>query len=173
MKIVLIGYMGSGKSRVGKMLSEKLQYLFKDLDEVVESSEENTIQDIFSLKGEIYFRKKEASILDNLLKLDEDIVLATGGGTPCYGTTMTDLNALEEVITIYLKTSLDTLTQRLFVEKNNRPLISHLQTTEELNDFIRKHLFERSYFYNQATMVIDTENAEAEDVVERIVLQLF
>lgn len=173
MKIVLIGYMGSGKSLIGKGLSEKLQYQFKDLDLEIESSEENTINNIFSSKGEIYFRKKEAAVLSNILQLKENIILATGGGTPCYGNVMETLNTADNVITIYLRTSLPILTKRLFLEKEHRPLISHLRTTESLNDFIRKHLFERSFYYNQADISISTDEGEVDKMVRDIIAQLF
>ena len=83
MKIVLIGYMGSGKSAVGKQLASKLQILFKDLDNEIEILEGNSISQIFSDKGEIYFRKKEREILTDILTTEKNLVLATGGGTPC------------------------------------------------------------------------------------------
>lgn len=173
MKLVLIGYMGSGKSTVGKQLATKLKYQFIDLDEQIELEESKTIPELFSEKGEIYFRRKENQILNNLVHSKQNLVLATGGGTPCYGDIMSFLSSEEKVLTIYLKTSLDILTSRLLLEKNERPLISHIEDETALKDFIRKHLFERSYYYNQAKMRIDIDELSVDEIVTEIVAQLF
>ena len=173
MKLVLIGYMGSGKSSVAGSLAEALTYRKVDLDSEIETAEKTTISDIFQSKGEIYFRRKEAEILNSLVSTNEKLVIAAGGGTPCYGTVMDDLQQNEEVVTIYLKNSLDTLTDRLFEERDTRPLIAHLQDKESLNDFIRKHLFERSYYYNQAQLTIECDGQSLNEIVEKILLQLF
>jgi len=173
MKLVLLGYMGSGKSSVGKLLSEALQYKFTDLDHYIEMSEGMTISQLFKEKGEIYFRRNEATAMTKIISEEKKIVIATGGGTPCYGTVMDDLLANDEVVTIYLKNSLETLTERLFTEKSERPLITHLKTEVELNDFIRKHLFERSYYYNRASIVLACDGLSPETIVEQLVLKLF
>ncbi|WP_339697293.1 shikimate kinase [uncultured Marixanthomonas sp.] len=172
MKIVLIGYMGSGKSTIGKALSKKLSYTFKDLDSEIEKVEEKKITAIFSEKGEIYFRKKENEVLRNLLSKKNKLVLSTGGGTPCYGTIMDYLTETDNVVPIYLKASLDVLTERLYAEKEKRPLISHLESKENLQDFIRKHLFERSFVYNKAALVISVDDKDVSEVVEEIILKL-
>ncbi len=173
MKIVLIGYMGSGKSVIGKAISDKLKYLFKDLDSEIEKNEKKNIAAIFSEKGEIYFRKQENAVLRSLLSKKDNMVVATGGGTPCYGTIMEYLTETENVVTVYLKASLVTLTERLFSEKEKRPLISHLDTKESLQDFIRKHLFERSYIYNQADIIVSVDEKKVDEIVEELVLKLF
>jgi len=169
MKIVLIGYMGSGKSAVGKQLASELKISFKDLDQEIEISEGKTIPQIFSKKGEIYFRKIERNILKTILDSENNIVLATGGGTPCYSDVMNLLISDEKVITIYLMTSLNTLTNRIFHEKLDRPLISHIKTKEELKEFIAKHLFERSQFYNQALYKVKTDELTIKEVVYEII----
>tara|TARA_B100000809_G_C15138874_1_gene531975 strand:+ start:6337 stop:6861 length:525 start_codon:yes stop_codon:yes gene_type:complete len=168
MKIVLIGYMGSGKTTIGKQLSTSLNYKFIDLDQAVENEEQQLVSEIFSKKGEIYFRKKERKVLETIITKDLDIVLATGGGTPCFGDTMEFIKSSENTITIYLKSSNQELTQRLFNERLNRPLISHIESKEILNDFIRKHLFERSYFYNQSEFKITTDSLSITEVIEGI-----
>lgn len=173
MKLVLIGYMGSGKSSVGRQLATKLGYQFIDLDARIELEEFKTIPELFSEKGEIYFRRKENEVVKRIVNLDQDFVLSTGGGTPCYGDIMSFLYSEEKVLTIYLKTSLDILTSRLFLEKIERPLISHIEDEVSLKDFIRKHLFERSYYYNQAKMQINTDELSVEEIVNAIVIQLF
>ena len=168
MKIILIGYMGSGKTTIGKHLSEVLNYKFIDLDQVIEYDEQYTVSEIFSKKGELYFRKKERTILETILSSDSNIVLATGGGTPCFGNTMEFMKSTENTITIYLKSSNEELTKRLFNERLNRPLIAHIKSQELLNDFIRKHLFERSYFYNQSNIKLSIDNLTVAAVVEVI-----
>lgn len=173
MKIILIGYMGSGKSSVGKKLAEVLGISFKDLDVEIEKQEANSISNIFSEKGEIYFRILENKILKNLLSQPESFVLATGGGTPCYADSMASMVEREDVKTVYLKTPLEVLTARLFKEKANRPLLAHLQTEEEVNDYLRKHLFERVYYYNQSKFVIDNTSENIDETLEKIVLKLF
>ena len=165
--------MGSGKSSVANSLSKQLNLVSKDLDREIERIENKSITELFSERGEIYFRKKEAELLQTLLAEPSSMVLALGGGTPCYGTIMQDLNANDAVITVYLKLSLDALTERLFQEKEKRPLIAHLQTKELLNDFIRKHLFERSYYYNQASIIIDTDGKQIDEISRAILAQLF
>ena len=165
--------MGSGKSSVGKALAASIGYNFFDLDSQIEFIEEKSISKIFYEKGEIYFRKRENLILKELMTSETNVVLAAGGGTPCYGDSMDFLLRQEETITIYLKASLSFLTDRLFQEKLNRPLIAHIDTKEILMDFIRKHLFERSYYYNQASLKIDVENVSVAELVKKITMALF
>lgn len=165
--------MGSGKSLVGRRLSKVLQFDFMDLDAEIEASENAGIPEIFQDKGEIYFRRKEAEVLRNILSENKNLVLSTGGGTPCYGTVMKDLLAREDIVVVYLKNSLQALTRRLFPEKAQRPLIAHLESETLLNDFIRKHLFERSHYYNQAHLVLDCDGASPSEIIEKLILKLF
>lgn len=173
MKIVLIGYMGSGKSSVGKKLAAVLGIPFKDMDDEIEKQEGISIPKIFLEKGEIYFRKVEIEVLKNILSKSEGFVLATGGGTPCYADSMNFLLKQKDLVSVYLKTPIDVLTTRLFSEKENRPLLAHLKTEDNLNDFIRKHLFERGYFYNQAALTVENRGESVNETVEKIILKLF
>ncbi len=172
MKIVLIGYMGSGKSSIGKKLATVLKIPFMDIDLEIEKREGISISDIFYKKGEIYFRKLENSVLKELLSTQENFVLSTGGGTPCYGNSMDFILSKENVAAIYLKLGIETLSSRLYSEKNKRPLLSHLDSKEVLEDFVRKHLFERAYYYNQAHFVIENEDG-IDETVEKIISKLF
>ncbi len=172
MIVVLMGYMGSGKSTIGKNLATVLNYNFLDLDEYISSKENATISELFKTKGEIYFRKKEAFYLNDILSSKNNIVLALGGGTPCYGNNLNVLLNESKVCLFYLKLSLPILTERLFKEKENRPLISHLKKEEELLEFIGKHLFERTQYYNQATNIIVADNKSKKDIVEEILMSL-
>lgn len=159
--------MGSGKTGVGSLLSDKTKLPFLDLDAEISKSENRTIPEIFGSSGEIYFRNKESEVLQNLLTAGPGkFILSVGGGTPCYGKNLQLMKAAPGSVLVYLKTSLPELTRRLLLEKEQRPLISHLETEELLNDFIRKHLFERAYYYNQSDIVVETDNRVPDEVAE-------
>ncbi len=165
MKIVLLGYMASGKSTIGKILAEKMQISFIDLDAYIEEKEKMSVSDVFKEKGEIYFRKQEHVYLKELLDKKEDFVLSLGGGTPCYAGNMNVLLSYDDVTSIYLKTSIQTIMERLVNEKSQRPLVARLNE-DELAEFIAKHLFERSYYYNQATHKLVVDNKDVDETVE-------
>lgn len=173
MNIFLVGYMASGKSTVAKLLASKLMYSFIDLDAYIEVNEGMDIPTLFSKKGEIYFRKKEALYLRELATSKVNTVVALGGGTPCYGNNMEFLKSLDNAVTIYLKLSIPALTERLLKEKEARPMVSHLKSIEQLQEFIGKHLFERQLFYSQANIVLDTNGNSVQETVEKIVIALF
>ena len=173
MVIVLLGYMGSGKSTIGKILAKKLNYTFIDLDDYIVEKENLTVPEIFKQKGEIYFRKLETNYLKELLSLSNNVVLSLGGGTPCYSNNMDSILQTENVTSIYLKASIENLVNKLENEKAKRPLVAHLKTKEDVTEFIGKHLFERSYFYNQAELVLTTDMKKKKDIIEEIILNLF
>ena len=166
MKIVLLGYMGSGKSAIGSFLSEKLQIPFYDLDSEIEKIEQISIAKLFQTKGEIYFRKTENEVLKKILALEENFVLSLGGGTPCYYNNHELLNATG-ILSIYLKATTDTLVKRLMNEKNSRPLL-HNQEENALRDFINKHLFDRNFYYHQANKIITVDNKSIEKIANEI-----
>lgn len=172
MSIVLIGYMGCGKSTIGRKLAKIVNSEFIDLDDFIEKKENLTILQIFETKGEIYFRKKEHEYLKEILQRP-DIVLALGGGTPCYGSNMDAILNADGVHSIYLKSSIPNLVQKLTPEKEQRPLIAHLKTDEELTEFIGKHLFERSFYYNQSNQTVVTDGKSISVIAEEIVASLF
>ncbi len=172
MNIVLLGYMASGKSFIGKKLAETLKYDRIDLDDFIESQEKCSVKELFEQKGEIYFRKVEHLHLKTLLKNKQKTIISLGGGTPCYYDNMTLLTEDESIKTIYLKVAIPELVRRLKNEKSQRPLIAHIETDELLTEFIGKHLFERSSFYNEAEFVIDA-NADVSEIIEDILLKLF
>jgi shikimate kinase len=166
MKIILLGYMGSGKSTIATFLSEKLQLSCFDLDKCIEEKERMTITSLFKTKGEIYFRKMEHQVFKEMMQSSESFVLSLGGGTPCYANNHLYLNG-DGVVSIYLKTSIDQLSQRLISEKVDRPILAD-KKEEELKAFIAQHLFERSYFYNQATYAIQTDLKSPQEIVSEI-----
>ena len=158
--------MGSGKSTVGKRLATLKSYQFIDLDNYIETSEGINIRAIFETKGEIYFRRIEHRYLKEILGKEENLVLATGGGTPCYGSNMeVILQATSQ--TYYLKLSISTIVERLIGEKEERPLVKDIPD-DELPEFIAKHLFERSFFYNQSHHVITCDTKDPVVLAEEI-----
>ncbi len=164
MILFVIGYMGSGKSTVGRQLAEKLNMDFTDLDAFIENKAQKTISEVFAEKGEIYFRKLEREALLEQFKT-ENCVIAVGGGTPCYYDNMDLMN--QNGKTIYLRGGVGTLASRLISEKKNRPMISHLPD-DEIPEFIAKHLFERSGFYNKAQLIVDIEKLEVNELVKKL-----
>jgi len=173
MNIFLIGYMASGKTTVGTALAKKLNFRFVDLDHYIENKEDMMVSEIFSLKGEIYFRKLESKYLEELINSDIKTVVSLGGGTPCYGNNLQLILDADNTLSIYLKASLNELTKRLLKDKDKRPLIAHLNSEPELLEFVGKHLFERSNYYNQANKTVIVDKKSIEEVVEEIILTLF
>jgi len=172
MIITLLGYMGSGKSTIGVQLATVLEYEFIDLDNFIEEKEELNVKEIFNFKGEIYFRKLENACLKEIYALKNNVVLSLGGGTPCFSGNMELINSGNSK-SIYLRLLPKNLSSRLFLEKENRPLISHLKTENDLVEFIAIHLFERQNFYNQAANTIATDNLTVNETVESIVKVLY
>ena len=170
MKIVLVGYMGSGKSTIGRLLSKKLNINFIDLDDYIERQLEKSISTIFEEHGEIYFRKMEHNFVKELMSKKDSFILSTGGGTPCYSQNMEVINS-KSINVFYLKLSIAALVERLTLEKEHRPLIKNIETAE-MPEFIGKHLFERSYYYQQATNSISCDNKTPDQVVEEIIGRL-
>ncbi len=166
MTIVLLGYMGSGKSTVGKALAKQMNVPFVDLDAFIAEKEQSTIKDLFATKGEIYFRKKENLYLQQLLQEKSSKVIALGGGTPCYGNNM-DLILQHTKATFHLNASVNELYNRLKSEKQKRPLIDNLDD-ENLLEFIGKHLFERNSFYRKATYEVKVDGLSTEIIVAKI-----
>ena len=166
--IFLIGYMGSGKSVIGKKLSNSILYSFYDLDNFITTNEGITINEIFEQKKELYFRKIEREYLNELINKDEHKVISLGGGTPCYSDNMDLILNTSNSDSIYLNRSIDFLVKRLYNKISYRPLIAHLKSKEELKEFISKHLFERNQYYLRSKIILNTNNLELDDVVEEL-----
>jgi len=169
MKIILMGYMGSGKSTVAKQVAIGLNIPFIDLDDYIVEHENKSIAAIFKAEGEIYFRLQESAHLKQLLDQEQDLVLALGGGTPCYGKNIELIAKGSD--SFYLKASINTLFDRLVKEKEQRPLIASFDD-EQLKEFIAKHLFERRNFYEQAKHTIAIDGKAIEEIVEQIRIEL-
>lgn len=165
MKIVLLGYMASGKSAVGNILANKLAIQFIDLDNFIEENEQLSISEIFKIKGEIYFRKKEGEYLLELLNLKDDCIISLGGGTPCYGNNMEFIEKKSK--SFYLNASINTIFERLKDETTKRPLVATLGV-ENLKEYIAKHLFERTIFYERAHHTISVNEKNVFKIVNEI-----
>jgi len=166
--IFLIGYMGSGKSVIGKELSKRILYTFYDLDYFIEMNEKLSVNKIFDQKKELYFREIEKKYLKKLIDKDENKIISLGGGTPCYNNNMDLILNTSNSESIYLKRSVDLLVERLFENLSSRPLISHLKNRNELKEFVSKHLFERNQYYLRSKKILNTNNLELDDVVEEL-----
>ena len=166
--IFLIGYMGAGKSVIGKSLSKKINYEFYDLDDYIEMKEGKKVSDIFDQENEVYFRKIENKYLDQLSSKKEKKIISTGGGTPCFDNNLDIILNSTNSLSIYLKANVNTLVKRLKNSIVKRPLISHLKDDEDLRDFISKHLFERSFFYEKSDVKIITDDIEVNDTIKLI-----
>lgn len=165
MKIVLLGYMASGKSAVGKILAKKMNLQFIDLDDFIEGKEQLTISELFKTKGELYFRKVEGIYLQELLNLSENCIISLGGGTPCYGNNMDFIS--KNAISFYLKASINTIFERLKHETSQRPLVASIGLNN-LQEYIGKHLFERTVFYSKANFSVSVDNRNLEEIVQVI-----
>lgn len=159
--------MGSGKTTIGIQLARKLFLNFTDLDDFIEEKEQQSIKEIFKQKGEIYFRKIEHKYLKQFINENESYVLSLGGGTPCYAGNLDLILKDKKSLSFYLRGSIPTLFKRLSENKFKRPLISDL-SDDQLTEYIAKHLFERSLFYDKATHKISIDNKEIQEIVTEI-----
>jgi shikimate kinase len=162
-KIFLIGFMGSGKTHWGRMLSEKLQLPFFDLDAVIAHTEKKSISSIFVEKGEEYFRYKEKEVMEELVSDHEKFILSCGGGTPCFFNNILFMKKKGKVV--WLNTSIDILKKRLLKERMSRPLIRAIGDAE-LRSYIIRKLGERKMYYGQADFIVDEENTTLNALVE-------
>ena len=150
-RIIIIGYMGAGKTTVGKALSKELGIPFYDLDWYIESRMHKTVAQLFAERGEEGFRKVERNMLHEVAEF-EDVVISCGGGTPCFFDNMEYLNQQGE--TVYLKADPEVLYGHLLMGKTVRPLLVG-KSKEELLAFIREQLEKREPFYTKAKYTLD------------------
>lgn len=162
MKIFLIGFMGSGKTHWGRLLSAKLGLNFFDLDTVIVEQEKKSVADIFSEKGEEYFRYKETETLERITVEREGFILSCGGGTPCFFNNIEFMKKSGKVI--WLNTSIDVLKQRLLRERKTRPLIRAVDESD-LERYIVRKLSERRMYYQQADVMVNEESVTLEELI--------
>lgn len=159
-KFFLTGYMGSGKSTVGEKLAAKLKYDFIDLDKLIESDYKQSIPEIFATKGEKEFRAMEHNTLKRVIEKN-NIVVACGGGTPCYYNNMELMS--NNGVTVYIKMSVDALVDRLTNAKEKRPLIEN-KTPAELRSFIKRQLEKREDIYHKAQYTVKGKDLNVDEL---------
>ena len=167
-RIILIGYMGSGKTTVGKALSKETGMMFYDLDWYIESRMRKSVSQIFAERGEEGFRKIEHNMLHEVAEF-EDVIISCGGGTPCFFDNMDYLNQQGDVV--YLKVTPEVLYKHLLMAKVERPLLKD-KTAEELIAYITEHLKEREPFYTKARHILDVSLMDNYDKINISVTKL-
>lgn len=165
-KIILIGYMAVGKTTIAQLLAKKTGFKTVDIDKLIEKKIGLSVLEIFQQKGEIFFRKIEHEIFKEIIETKENLIISAGGGTPCYADNHLLLKS-ENVVSVYLNASIDKILGQLKSSKNERPLLTN-KSNEELEEFVAKHLFERSYFYNQATFKVLIDNKSKDEIINEI-----
>lgn len=163
-RVFLIGFMGSGKSTVGHLLARSIDWQFIDLDLYIEKTQKRTIAEIFASDGEQIFRQIEREALHQVTKL-ERVIVATGGGSPCFEDNMKFMN--REGLTIYLELTPEVLMQRLKDAKASRPLIAG-KNEAELLDFIKSKLKEREAYYKKAAVIADARAVGVDSYIKII-----
>lgn len=168
MKIVLIGYMGAGKTTLGKTLAKRMGLRFYDLDWYIEEKSGSTISQIFAQEGEAAFREKERQALHEVIETD-NIVLAVGGGTPCFYDNIDFMN--QHACTIYLKATPETLKAHIRMGGSKRPLVDG-KTDEELIAYIKESLKGREPYYQQAQHVVEIDTITRQEQIDHYVEEL-
>ncbi len=167
-RIIIIGYMGSGKTTVGKALSRELGLPFYDLDWYIESRMRKTVKQIFDAQGEEGFRRIERNMLHEVAEF-ERVIISCGGGTPCFFDNIDYINRQGE--TVYLKCTPEVLHSHLRMGKTVRPLLLN-KTPDEVNAFIREQLVLREPYYQQAKHTLDVSLMDNFDKIKVTVARL-
>jgi shikimate kinase len=155
-RIFLVGYMGAGKTTLGKAFARKMQLSFIDLDWYIEQRYHRTIGEIFTQEGETAFRELERNMLHEVADF-EDVIISTGGGTPCFFDNIDYMNRCG--ITVFLNADISVLFTRLRIAKQARPILQGMDD-EQLRVFIEKALAERMKYYSQAQYVFNANELE-------------
>lgn len=161
-RIILIGYMGAGKTTVGKALAHELNIPFYDLDWYIEERYRKTIPQIFAEKGESGFREIEQKMLHEVAEF-EDVIISSGGGTPCFFDNIDYMN--QQAQTVYLKASPDVLYKHLRMGKTERPLLKN-KTEEEIKQYICESLNTREPYYNKAQYTLNVDLLESYEKIK-------
>jgi shikimate kinase len=167
-RIILIGYMGAGKTTVGKALAHELGLPFYDLDWYIESRRRKTVAQIFAEQGEEGFRKIEYNMLHEVAEF-EDVIISCGGGTPCFFDNIDYLNGQGQVV--YLRCTPDVLCKHLAMSHNERPLLKG-KAPEQLTDFITEQLSLREPFYQRARYHFDVSLLDRSEKITSTIAQL-
>ncbi len=163
-RIVLTGFMYCGKSTVGRKLARILDYDFIDLDTEIENKYHYTVVDIFKTFGENVFRNMEQQMLDCVLQKD-NVVIACGGGTPCFFDNMKKIK--DNSVSIYLSLNPASIYSRYANSKRSRPLLEG-KSDEEIKQYITEKLKEREVFYNQSDIIITSLSVSPDEIAQKI-----
>ena len=164
--LFVLGFMGAGKSTLGKMVARHLNWTFIDLDDEIEGEEGKAISALFADSGEAHFRTLERNILEKVVStLDSPTLLSCGGGTPCYSDNMEWMKA--KGLTIYLKTPTPIIIGRLRRMRASRPMLSKY-SDEELPAFIHSLLAQREPYYSRAHIVLDNPKIDKQSILHAI-----
>ena len=170
MKLFLVGYMGCGKSTLGKKLAKRANFEFVDMDSLIEQREGAPVADIFHYAGEEYFRKTERAIIEEYGDAEGDYVISTGGGVPAWRDNMERMNVIGS--TVYLRRTAQQIASRLSPHgRQKRPKLRGLND-EELVEFMTKNMAEREPFYSKATHSIECSSYSDEEIIEIILSKL-
>lgn len=153
-RVYLIGFMGVGKSSVGKRLAHKMRWSFIDTDNIIEKELGITVQEVFDQLGEEWFREYEQKVLIKTTSF-QNTIIATGGGTPCFYNNMDTI--INNGLCIYLRMPPKEIVLRISQSQKKRPLIDNL-TGIELEKFVEKTLAERETIYSKAHLIADALN---------------
>ena len=159
--IYIIGYMGCGKTTIARELSDTLRLPYLDTDKEIQKQTKFTINEIFKIFDEIQFRKIEKEILTSITG---NKIVSTGGGLPIYSDNMKYIK--KNGISIYLKTPIQILYNRLKNNLDNRPLINNINS--HLKIFIKKQVRQREYYYKQANHIVETKDKSKEEILREI-----
>lgn len=164
-KIYLIGYMGCGKTTIGRLLAKQIGWSFVDMDTYIENRHQETISELFAKQGESFFRKAEHTSLEEISK-SENIVVSTGGGTPCFFDNIDLMNRTG--LSFYIYMSPKALSIRLESNTKNRPLLRD-KKGKSLESFIEAQLSQRQPFYEKALYRVNNEREHPQATVEEII----
>lgn len=165
MKVFLIGFMASGKTTIGGELAKEMNFRFIDLDHYIEEQEGQSIKAIFELYGEDKFREIENKALRDISAMDEDMVVASGGGTSCFYNSVDFMNKVG--ITVYLRAEVHELLARLIEAKTERPLLWG-KSKDELNEYIIRVLDERKKYYEKAKITVPISDVDTASLAQTI-----
>lgn len=166
MKVFLIGYMGCGKSTLGRKIAKATGYSFIDMDSAIEEREGASVTDIFHYEGEEYFRKAERALIEELATADGDMIISTGGGAPTWRDNVAYMNTVGK--SFYLRRTAKQIASRLSPHgRQRRPKLRGLND-EELIAFMTENMAEREPYYSQATWTIDCAERSDAELIEII-----
>lgn len=165
-KLFLVGYMGCGKSTLGRKLSRRMRWPIIDTDHQIEEREGASVADIFRYEGEEHFRREERRLMEELVADEWQMIISTGGGLPTWSDNMDYMNRAG--LTVYIRRSAEQIASRLSpYGRQKRPSLRGLND-EELVSFMQRHMAERSPWYERAALTLDGDRYGDEELVEQV-----